>query len=265
MLAIFPSYCWLPASRRPPPWPGPIFVYSGRSRPGRRSGRSPAPRSPAGRSYGPARSTAATSTRPANCAGTTRAPGSTWVGIASAPGGVFGHGCRRRRPDLGAGPGAGDGRERSSGRTTGTADCNGSRRPRARRLRPGSVLVASGGDQVRAIEAASGRVRWSVTAEGDSGTSAPVLAGDQVLRAGATDGGFVLTALDQRTGAVRWRADGSGTEVVVGAPATRRSPSVPAARARSPWPPASGGGARSRRPGRRPRPAARSSWSRTAT
>lgn len=79
----------------------------------------------------------------------------------------------------------------------------------------GSVLVASGGDQVRAIEVASGRVRWSVTVEGDSGPSAPVPAGDQVLRAGQTDGGFVLTALDQRTGAVRWRADGSGTEVVV--------------------------------------------------
>src|SRR5690242_190420 len=46
----------------------------------------------------------------------------------------------------------------------------------------GGVVVASGGDQVRAIEVASGRVRWSVTAEGDSGTSAPVLAGGQVLR-----------------------------------------------------------------------------------
>jgi outer membrane protein assembly factor BamB len=75
--------------------------------------------------------------------------------------------------------------------------------------------VASGGDQVRAIEVASGRVRWSVTGEGDSGTSAPVLAGDQVLRAGATADGFVLSALDERTGAVRWRADASGTRVVV--------------------------------------------------
>lgn len=79
----------------------------------------------------------------------------------------------------------------------------------------GNVLVASGGDQVRAIEVASGQVRWSVTAEGDSGTSAPVLAGDLVLRAGATADGFVLSALDERTGAVRWRADGSGTRVVV--------------------------------------------------
>jgi outer membrane protein assembly factor BamB len=79
----------------------------------------------------------------------------------------------------------------------------------------GNVLVASGGDQVRAIEVASGKVRWSVTAEGDSGTSAPVLAGDRVLRAGATADGFVLSALDERTGAVRWRAGGSGTRVVV--------------------------------------------------
>jgi outer membrane protein assembly factor BamB len=84
----------------------------------------------------------------------------------------------------------------------------------------GRVLVASGGTQVEALEPASGRVRWSVTAEGDSGTSAPVLAGDQVLRAGAlSDGsqltGFVLTALDQQTGAQRWRADASGTEVTV--------------------------------------------------
>jgi outer membrane protein assembly factor BamB len=79
----------------------------------------------------------------------------------------------------------------------------------------GSVLVATGGAQVRAIEAASGQVRWSVTAEGDSGTSAPVLAGDQVLRAGATADGFVLTALDEGTGAVRWRADASGPRVVV--------------------------------------------------
>src|SRR5690349_21187990 len=60
----------------------------------------------------------------------------------------------------------------------------------------GRVLVASGGTQIEALEPASGRVRWNVTAEGDSGTSAPVLAGDQVLRAGAITDGFVLTALD---------------------------------------------------------------------
>jgi outer membrane protein assembly factor BamB len=89
----------------------------------------------------------------------------------------------------------------------------------------GDVIVASGGDQVRALEPASGRVRWSVTAEGDSGTSAPVLAGASVLRAGAVgdqgggSGGrqdqYVLSSLDARTGAVRWRAGASGTEVLV--------------------------------------------------
>ncbi len=105
----------------------------------------------------------------------------------------------------------------------------------------GEVIVASGGQQVRALEPASGRVRWSVTAEGDSGTSAPVLAGASVLRsgavgdqgrgsggrqdqggaraAGAGSGGrqdrYVLSSLDARTGAVRWRAGASGTEVLV--------------------------------------------------